>query len=53
MTWITDPDRIKVQWRLIALNLAAVSMNLLIGLWVWKWISLANLFSAGFSAWVA
>lgn len=53
MNWVTDPDRIRVQWRLIFMNLAAVVMNLLIGIWVWKWISLANLFSAGFSAWVA
>ena len=53
MNWVTDPDRVKVQWRIIYMNLAAVAANLLIGLWVWKWISLANLFSAGFSAWVA
>ena len=53
MDWVTDPDRIKVQWRLIYLNLAAVFMNLLIGAMVFRWISLANLFSAGFSAWIA
>jgi len=53
MDWVTDPDRIKVQWRLIYLNLAAVVMNLLIGAWTLRWISLANLFSAGFSLWIA
>lgn len=53
MTWVSDPDRVKVQWRLIALNLAAVVMNLVIAVVVFKWISLANVFSAGFSAWIA
>ena len=53
MNWVTDPDRVKVQWRLIYLNLAAVVMNLLIGFITWRWMSLANLFSAGFSAWIA
>lgn len=53
MNWVTDPDRIKVQWRLIWMNAFAVFMNLAVGVVVWKWMSLANLFSAGFSAWVA
>ena len=53
MNWVTDPDRVKVQWRLIYLNLSAVVMNLVIGAWTWRWISLANLFSAGFSLWIA
>ena len=53
MNWVTDPDRVKVQWRLIWLNLAAVIMNLVIGIWVWKAMTIANFFSAGFSAWIA
>ena len=53
MNWVTDPDRVKVQWRLIYLNLAAVVMNLLIGSMIFRWISLANFFSAGFSLWIA
>ncbi len=53
MNWVTDPDRVKVQWRLIWLNLAAVIMNLAIGLVTWRAMSIANVFSAGFSAWVA
>lgn len=53
MTWFTDPDRVKVHWRIIALNLAAVFLNLAIGIWSWKAMSIANFISAAFSAWVA
>lgn len=53
MKWFTDGDRVKVQWRIIYLNLAAVILNLAIGLWSWKAMSVANFFSAGFSLWVA
>ena len=53
MNWLTDPDRVKVQWRLVYLNLAAVALNAVIGIMTWKLMSIANLFSAAFSAWVA
>ena len=52
MSWVDDPDRIRVQWRLIWLNLAAVVMNIVIGIWVWRWMTLANFASALFSAWI-
>ena len=52
-SWFTDPDRVKVQWRLVYLNLSAVLMNLVIGLWTWKAMSVANFFSAAFSGWIA
>ncbi len=48
-----DVDRIKVQWRLIWLNLSAVALNITIAIVTWKALSIANLFSAAFSAWVA
>lgn len=52
MNWVTDPDRVKVQWRLIYLNLAAVIMNLGLAIWLWRWMSLANLISAAFSGYI-
>ena len=52
-SWFTDPDRVKVQWRLVYLNLSAVLMNLVIGLWTWKAMSVANFLSAAFSGWIA
>ena len=53
MNWVSDPDRVKVQWRLVYLNLSAAAMNLIIGIMIWKVMSIANLFSAGFSCWIA
>jgi hypothetical protein len=53
MNWISDPDRVKVQWRLVWLNVAAVVMNLVIAVVTWRVISIANLASAAFSAWIA
>ena len=53
MKWFTDPDRVKVQWRLIYLNLSAAVLNIIVTFTVWRWMSIATVFSAGFSLWVS
>ena len=53
MMWLTDPDRVKVQWRLVWLNIAAVALNLAIGFGLWRTMSIANFVSAAFSGFVA
>ena len=53
MNWLTDPDRVRVQWRLVWLNLAAVLLNLVIGIGLWRMTSIANFVSAIFSGFVA
>ena len=53
MDWLTDPDRVKVQRRLVYLNVAAAVGNFALALWLWRVTSIANVFSGGFSLWIA
>ncbi len=48
-----DPDRVKVQWRLIWLNLSAAAFNFWLVFWLWNFMSIANVISGAFSCWVA
>ena len=53
MTWLDDPDRVRVQHRLVWMNIAAVIVNLAVAVITHQWMSLANIIAAAFSANVA
>lgn len=51
--WLLDPDRVKVYWRLVWINVGAAVINTVIGLVFFKWISIANFLAAAFSGYQA